>query len=125
MIIERTDLNRREFLMTLSGLIGALAFLPTQGLAWSDALDANDGLKLPVDLGRHYLGLFGQEPELASLRARIRGSVNSVLSQTALVEELRLEISQDYLSAQDFEYKKWLLSRTEGRLCALAALEES
>ena len=121
MIIQ--SLSRREFLMTLSGVVGALALSPTEGFAWAESKGVGGELMLPVELGRYYLGLFGQEPEIAALRARVHGSVSSILEQTALIEELKREISDDYLKARDFEYDQWLLSRTEGRLCALAALE--
>lgn len=112
------ELNRREFVVALSAFFGALSFAPE--ILWAQGENA---LALPAAIGQKYIQIFGQESVLGDLKSKIQGSVNSILSQKTVLDTVRLDIADDYLSSRTFEFENWLLSKTEGRLCALAYLE--
>ncbi len=113
-----TALNRRDFIFVLSGFIGTLSLSPET--LWADGAQT---LSLPTAIGDLYLQLFGEDSELKALKAKIQGSVNSLIEQKAVLADVRALISEDHLKRRTFEFENWVLSKTEGRLCALAFLE--
>ena len=116
--MKYSDLTRREFMFVLTGVLGSLVFTSANLLATDEAT-----LALSQAIGESYLKQFGQEPEIDNLKSKLEGSVNSVLNQKALLESLRQKIGKDFLVDRTFQYDRWVLSRTEGRLCAIAYLE--
>lgn len=116
--MKHSDLTRREFMFVLTGVLGSLVFTPANLLAADQA-----NLALSQAIGESYLKQFGQELEIDDLKSKLEGSVNAVLNQKALLESLRKKSQNDFLGDRTFEYDRWVLSRTEGRLCAIAYLE--
>lgn len=114
------DPRRRTFLKSL-GYLTSLVVL--EGIPLNALAAFGDRAQLPVVIGDDYLAQFGQEPELSELNAWIEDSADSFFEKPQLVEKVREQVKSDYLNGQVFKWNRWVLSRTEGRLCALASLK--
>lgn len=109
------DLTRRDFL--------AVAAVVLQGslVGWSLTTEAQDlNLDdLSDDIGRDYLIQFPSENDVDALKLKLhfeQGSPGQVR------RKLSDDIHGDYSAIRTFRYKQWVVSRTEGRLCALKTL---
>ena len=75
-----------------------------------------------LGVGRGYLGRFPEEASHSGLEGRLLAlvpdDVDSAGLRSALVEAIRA----DFDEGRTFRHEGWVLSRTGGRLCALAAL---
>lgn len=83
-----------------------------------------DGLATAIALGRKYLEKVPSERSMADLTALLLGNgaperAVDIRALTARVRDLRY---RDFLSGDLVPIDGWLLARTEGRLCALAAV---
>ncbi len=110
------SLTRREFLSI------SLAVLSAGGLG--AALPAAAEGTSPVDLsllsekiGEHYLSLFPKERDLPRLRATLHFA-SGASDEAAVKAALLQDIHDNYAGGHAFRYQGWVLSRTEGRLCA-------
>ncbi len=111
------NLTRRQFLSI------SAAVLHAAGFGWSFAAEANPEVPAPVDLGElsekvgeHYLSLFPKERELPRLRATLYFSGGD--DEAAIKVALTRDIHSDYARGHTFRFQGWVLSRTEGRICA-------
>lgn len=114
------DQRRRTFLKSL-GYLTSLVVL--EGVPLNALAALGERGELPAVIGEAYLEQFGQEPELAELNAWIDDSADSFFEKPHLVEQMREQVKIDYFNANVFKWNQWVLSRTEGRLCALASLK--
>ena len=116
------NMKRRQFLVTASSVA---SFFLVQSLPVNAFSPAESEGELPLNIGQFYLQKFGQEPELDDLRRLLGGSADSVFERPDTIEVLRSKIQDDFLSSKTFKWENWILSKTEGRLCALASLEHT
>lgn len=119
------ELNRRDFL-SYSALIthGFLLGLPRAalGLAENTNLSVNLDLRLlPEEIGSEYLSQFPLESDGDFLR-KVLG-FNEQASSDQILQQLRDRMHLDYEAGQTFRFHGWILSQTEGRLCAISLLE--
>jgi hypothetical protein len=77
-----------------------------------------------MGVGRDYLARFPEEAVQAQLEERVFQSVENVEDPARLRAGLDTAIRRDFRRGRVFRHGGWVLSRTEGRLCALAALAE-
>lgn len=80
--------------------------------------DPTDGLAI----GRSYLLQHPGEADRPTLVAQMIDPEDTA-SPTRLRSALRDRIRADFAASRVFEYDRWILSRTEGRLAALAVLD--
>jgi hypothetical protein len=79
-------------------------------------------------VGREYLELYPDEPEADAVLQRLAGPRLSEWETLAasdpdrLVQALRLQHHSDFAHERVVAIRGWVLSETEARLCALAAL---
>lgn len=110
------SLNRREFLTI------AAATLQIAALGWF-ARATSENEPPPIDLemlsemiGRDYLTLHPKERDIPRLKATLHflsgGDADEI--RTALQRDIHNDFAQGLI----FKYEGWVLSRTEGRLCA-------
>ncbi len=130
-------MNRRSFL----GLLAAALALPFRGYASLLArllpgadpealfaerlLQAFSAQASAAAIGRHYLSENPAEASRTRLLAAIREHLPASAVQTdaaALRHSIREVIRDDFARARTEDVGGWMLSRTEARLCALAAL---
>ena len=127
---------RREFLKGLSGLAlsrGALPGFAGAALAGCGESPLPNALAMiysdpgaAVIVGRVYLEQFPEEANVEILVAQIVGNQRSRLRKLAMDQPALLRALAE-LHAADFKedrlvtVDRWVLSRTEARLCALAA----
>jgi len=123
-------ISRRALLVAIGGLAGAGATLrmATESArrrhvaGWVDPLS---GVTSATDLGVEYLSRFPDEASRNALLARLQGLVPaaSLLASDGDDAPLRARVRQDFVDGDLVRLGGWRLSRTELRLCALAALE--
>lgn len=122
--------TRREFVSLALGVGGGLSLL-----VWP--MGCGRGRSVRVDLskvfpdaaqavgvGRDYLARFPEEAVQSQLEARVLQSLEGVEDPARLRAGLDAAIRRDFRRGRVFRHDGWVLSRTEGRLCALAALAE-
>jgi hypothetical protein len=123
--------TRREWLASAAG--AALALIPLGALASASGRPQASAaerwlaqLRTPASaavVGREYLRSAPRE----STRERLRADLDAAIGTDALSDaEIRRRVSarvrQDYAAGDTVRLRGWILSRTEARLCALAAL---
>lgn len=121
-------LTRRE-LLALTLALGLLEGLPktiSASMPFNEPLlDLVPNRAAAAALGRIYLALHPDEADLGPLRehlhARSRAPASDGVSLRAQIEQ---QLRMDYLRGDLVEVDGWLLSRTEARLYALAALSD-
>jgi len=138
-MITPSGMTRRSFLRTLAclGVIGspraAPAWAPTGARRSPDPLAAklaglfthNDGA---VPVGREYLRTVPREADAQLLVKLICGSSSSrrvelvAADPERCLEVLVLQQREDFERGRTVKLRGWVLSETEVRLCALAAL---
>jgi len=120
------SLDRRQFLVQAAiGASGALSLVVFGCGRGGVAIDLNQVYGDPADalaIGRGYLMQFPDESDRETLIG-----LTIAAADTATPERLRRtlhdEIRADFAAARLFVADHWMLSRTEGRLAALAALD--
>jgi len=130
--VRGTPITRREVLAAGLLLGGAVGLPPLLGGCFdASKVQAPDSL-LDVfpdpssmrRLGRLYLARFPDEANEKRLLQTLLASFEVPPdSKHALRRHLRRSIEVDYEQGKVFRLRGWLLSRTEGRLWALAALD--
>ena len=130
-MIERRT-TRRGFIVTGALSLGAIAFLGGKKLLGEgndpeepltkhvgDALD-DEGLRA---IGKSYLRARPREDDERRLVRLVqkRGAWRRVSRPQDVIPLLRAESRRDYRMGRTVSVEGWLLSRTEARLCALAA----
>ncbi|HET9223950.1 MAG TPA: hypothetical protein VFO07_15670 [Roseiflexaceae bacterium] len=131
-------IHRRQFLLLALGLAGSVAAgSKLSGAAEGWLRHGNLSAKLTAlfihqesaqAIGRAYLQRFSQEADVRTLEDRIAQGIAG--GRTLLVATGKPEISklltdrirQDFATDQIVKVQGWILSITEARLCALAAL---
>lgn len=113
------EANRRTFLKSLGSLAGLVLLQSLPSVARASAAAHS---RLPQDIGADYLAQFGSEIEIADLGAFI-GEAEALYDTPRLVEIVRSRVKADYQNRDVYRWNNWVLSRTEGRLCALAHLQ--
>lgn len=124
--------TRREVLEAGLLLGGSAGLLPLLG-ACSDAKEAQSPASLldvfpdPAalqNLGQLYLARFPEEADEKQLLQTLLTELEVLPdSREALRDHLRSRIEMDFERGEVFHLRGWQLSRTEGRLWALAALD--
>lgn len=123
--------TRRIFLaraLVLGGAGGAALLLgrcggqagPMSSADLSALLAGNDAVS---GLGRTYMGMHPQEASVTALTEALAASGGT--AGLATPERVAALIREDYAERRTVIVGGWVLSVTEGRLCALAALGES
>jgi hypothetical protein len=115
-------LKRRQLLISAGSMA---SFFLVQSLPVGAFDSVTKGSELPLVIGQYYLNRFGHEAELSELKKLIGVPADSIFEHPDVLDKLRSNISDDFLLARTFKWEGWILSRTEGRLCALASLEDS
>lgn len=125
-------MKRRPILMALAlaGLgaatrpFSALAALaPHEGLHAGDLLQALSHRASAARVGQAYLGAYPEEAELERLVRQLESALASPpRSRRALRERLGATVRQDFADGRTVRVQGWVLSRTEARLCGVAAL---
>jgi hypothetical protein len=100
----------------LLGRCGGPARMSPAELA--DLLAGNEAVKR---LGRDYLAAHAQESTEAGLMEALASTGGG--ESLASPEALALQIRKDYEEGRTVSISGWVLSRTEARLCALAAVQ--
>jgi hypothetical protein len=118
--VSQLGLHRRDLLLAL----GALAMGGALASAEADAGSEQAGRALAAGLrdpgaaralGLRYLSLHPEERDVAFLHA-------ATLAGARGVEALRARCREDFRRGDTLLIERWLLARTECRLCALVAL---
>lgn len=109
------NLTRREFLALTAAVLetSALGLSPS---AWAKRSTEVDLSALPEKAGERYLHLFPEERDLPRLRQTLYFQSGS--DPAAIKAKLLADIHADFVHGRTFRYEGWILSRTEGRLCA-------
>ncbi len=110
-----SEVSRREFL-ALAGVLIQAALLPLPAGAIAKSNAPVDLHFLSKEVGEAYLQRYPQERDLPRLRATLHflGQASEVEIKSKLVADIHRDFGQQDL----FHYRGWVLSRTEGRLCA-------
>jgi hypothetical protein len=123
-------MERRRFILALGvgGGVGALAGAWGVGLHRASVVDQLRSLLLDVEgareIGLVYLSKVPEERDPDALGALITEGINwPVLSGGDARQLLDARIRRDFASEEVVRLHGWILSRTEARLCALAALD--
>jgi hypothetical protein len=134
-----TRISRRRFLIGASvGLAGAVPAL--SALRWLEAFAGPPSLEQTLArlfrhhdsarrIGRAYLRLHPEEADVALLRYHLESALpptswatgGTSVARRALVERSRQDFGDDNTVA----IEGWILSRTEGRACALLAVVQA
>jgi hypothetical protein len=134
-------MNRRRLLGTIALAAGWLAFRP--GWAWS-AYGATPEHSLArrlvevfrrrqsaVAIGRAYIRGVAEAPRVEGLLQEVVADLDPPANelrrapQPVLRQTLHARIRQDFAEGQTVRVDGWVLSRTEAKLCGLAALLEA
>ncbi|NEX23258.1 hypothetical protein G3480_23665 [Thiorhodococcus mannitoliphagus] len=126
---DRADalrLTRRE-LLALTLAAGLLRGLPQTASAAQTAteplLDVVSNRAAAAVLGRAYLVAHPEEADLARLRTLLQERLRTDVSDEAsILVRIERQLRNDYIRGDLVEVDGWLLSLTEARLYALAAL---
>ncbi len=124
--------TRREF-VSLALVVGAGGGLSL--LVWPAGCGPGERVRIDlsnvfpdpaqaVGVGRDYLARYPEEAVRSQLEARVLESLGGAEDPTRLRTGLDAAIRRDFTRDRVFRHAGWVLSRTEGRLCALAALAE-
>lgn len=110
------SINRREFLTIAAATIqiGALGWFARA--TSEDAPSPIDLSLLSEKIGRSYLSLHPKERELPRLKATLHFLSGG--DEQEIRAALQRDIHHDYAQGHVFKYEGWVVSRTEGRLCA-------
>ena len=113
-------MRRREFL-SVSALLAASSLGPRPSRASDAAPWSARGSDSAAHIGRAYLAKHEDERDVDVLRAHL-GDLVSQSGGDGLAERAGARIREDFATGRTVQVDGWLLSRTEARLCALAAL---
>ena len=122
------DATRRDFLVRVALGAGggvALLYLPL-GCGPPIAIDLSNVFASPGDAaatGKRYLERFPDERDVHALQAPLLAGIDDPSDPVALRAALAKKIRDDFAERRTFRDGDWWLSRSEARLCALAALE--
>lgn len=120
--------TRRRFLScaVVFGAGGALSWwVGTSGCGRGAHLDLAGvfgDVEPALDVGRGYLDRFPVEASRSDLEGRLLALFPSDVDVAGLRSALLNAIRSDFAEGRVFRHEGWVLSRTGGRLCALAAL---
>lgn len=116
-----TSMDRREFLATASALV-ATFLLPRWAFASSKNSFLPDVSMLPAEVGRAYRLASGENDLKTLLDSLMReGGKTPEEFRRRLIERIHLDFEVGAMphEALTFKFQGWIISRTEGRLCAL------
>ncbi|MEQ9640993.1 MAG: hypothetical protein RIM84_13305 [Alphaproteobacteria bacterium] len=124
---DMTTTTRRRLMARFGLLVGALtlAGTPRPAAALSRADQAVRALRAPAAarrVGRRYLAEHAQEADAARLAAHIEAALAARGDGVELRQALRNAVRADMRAGRSVLVDGWVLSLTEARLCALAAL---
>jgi hypothetical protein len=118
--------DRRTFLRSAAALV-VIALTPFRGLYASNSLKPRPipppflalfkDSDAPAKIGQHYLSVFPQEADPEWLRSRVLPC--DACSLDELRDHLQGAIRSDFRTRRIARINGWVISRTEGRLCAL------
>jgi hypothetical protein len=128
--------SRRRFLLLAAGLGGAAAAGSALGRLWpapgrspviARITDGFRDLASARAVGRAYLEAVPAERSVTALLAALERDLGELerLRRPALRDRLANLVRRDFTALEIVNVRGWILSRTEGRLCALAALGDS
>jgi hypothetical protein len=121
--------TRREWLAWAAGLaLGLIALVPWHG-PWRRSspaerwLGGSRSIESAAAVGREYLRAAPHD----RVRARLVAELDTVIgsgspSDAEIRRRVSARIREDYAAGDTVRVRGWILSRTEARLCALAAL---
>ncbi len=120
------NIDRRQFLVRAAvGASGAVSLVVLGCGNDEAAIDLRDVFGDPADaiaIGRDYLLQYPEEGVREDLIVRMIPA-DDIANPTRLRGALHDKIRADFAASRTFAYNHWILSRTEGRLAALAALD--
>jgi len=122
--VSQFSLHRRDVLLALGALALGGALGPRGAAAPADLpeRDLASRLRNPDaarELGNRYLGLHPEERDLAFLRAATLARAGEGAPS---IDALHARCRDDFQRGDTVVIDRWVLARTEGRLCALVAL---
>lgn len=130
--MDSRQLSRRSFIYTAAAL-GAAAGLDLSGLLETCAAETETQALFKLnplheaeycrEAGIEYLRSNEKENTAAVLEVLVLADLNT-LPKEQVLEKLTAKIEADYAAGIVVLLKSWYLSRTEARLCALAALRK-
>jgi hypothetical protein len=116
-------LSRRELVTVPLGLVGVTAGLVALRRSWrARARSLAEYGELYWRVARAYSLAAPEELDEELLFEALFGDLDR-LSTSAMIEEVQRASRRDFEEANTFVADGWILSRTEGRLSALAALQ--
>jgi hypothetical protein len=120
------NVDRRRFLVHAAlGASGAVSLVVLGCQRGNAVIELRDVFADPTDvlaIGRSYLLQHPGEADRAALSARTIDPEDTA-SSARLRAALRERIRADFAASRLFTADRWILSRTEGRLAALAVLD--
>ena len=128
--MEQEKITRRNFLIPLAGL----GLAGTLGLGVKLVWDRRPTV-LPLrkllekvgpyrEIGAAYLEKFPEEAEGDTLVSRLLGEIRNHPQTGSMMAEIQRSVQRDFERSETFNLDGWVLSRTEGRLCALALVAD-
>lgn len=140
-MIKEPYRNRRSFLVSFLSMLGIMIFFPNRLMArlGQPGVSADEiesvwtqnfvNKKSAIIVGQEYLRCFPEEANRTLLVKLLGAPLDKKRSRTLTADRdgarrlLQERIRNDFECSQTLRIQGWVLSRTEARLCGLAALQ--